>query len=201
MAGAAARRFAAEGAEVFVISIDAAEHADPDNSAVADLSDEAAAVAAFAAARDKLGRLDALFAVAGGSGRRFGDGPLHEVSCPRGKPRCRSTPSTTFLAAREALRFMIDQRPDDDGVRGSIVLMSTVGVRSRPALFATHAYATAKASVIGLRRTTARYYVGHGVRVNALAPATVDTPMAARCRGRRGDPVAYLTASNPWPTG
>jgi NAD(P)-dependent dehydrogenase (short-subunit alcohol dehydrogenase family) len=29
-------------------------------------------------------------------------------------------------------------------------------------------------------RTTAGYYAEHGIRVNALAPATVDTPMAAR---------------------
>ena len=33
-----------------------------------------------AAAVDRFGRIDGLFAVAGGSGRRFGDGPIHEVS-------------------------------------------------------------------------------------------------------------------------
>ena len=47
---------------------------------VADLEDEHAAEAAVAAAVDRFGRIDALFNVAGGSGRRFGDGPIHEMT-------------------------------------------------------------------------------------------------------------------------
>jgi NAD(P)-dependent dehydrogenase (short-subunit alcohol dehydrogenase family) len=183
MAGAAARRFAAAGADVFVISIDVPEH-DFAGSAVADLRDEAAAVAAFTAARARLGRLDALFAVAGGSGRRFGDGPLHDVSLAGWDATMALNATTTFLAAREALRWMLDQPVDGDGQRGSIVLMSSVtAFDPSPRWFATHAYAAAKAAVTGLMRTTAAYYADHGIRVNALAPATVDTPMAARAAG------------------
>ena len=109
-----------------MISIDAAEHADPDARPSPTSADEAATVAAFAAARDTLGRLDALFAVAGGSGRRFGDGPLHDVSLAGWDATMALNATTTFLAAREALRWMIDQPPDDDVQRGSIVLMSSV---------------------------------------------------------------------------
>jgi NAD(P)-dependent dehydrogenase (short-subunit alcohol dehydrogenase family) len=184
MAGAAARRFAAEGAEVFVISIDADEHAVGVAHAVADLRDDDATVAAFAAARDTLPRLDAVFAVAGGSGRRFGDGPLHDVSLAAWDTTLALNSTTCFLATREALRWMTDQPADDDGQRGSIVLMGSVtAFDPSPRWFATHAYAAAKAAVIGLMRTTAGYYAGLGIRVNAIAPATVDTPMAARAAG------------------
>ncbi len=41
----------------------------------ADLTDEGQVEAAVAAAVARFGRLDGLFTVAGGSGRRFGDGP------------------------------------------------------------------------------------------------------------------------------
>src|SRR5688572_10695613 len=102
MAGAAARRFRAEGADVFVISVDA-----------------------FAAARAKLGRLDGVFAVAGGSGRRAGDGPLHDVPLAGWDATMALNATTTFLAMREALRWMIDQPADEDKQRGSIVLMSS----------------------------------------------------------------------------
>ena len=46
---------------------------------VADLTGEEATQAAFARARELLPRLDAAYAVAGGSGRRYGDGPAHAV--------------------------------------------------------------------------------------------------------------------------
>ena len=46
----------------------------------ADLTVEAEVDAAIAAAVTRFGRIDGLFAVAGGSGRRFGDGPIHELS-------------------------------------------------------------------------------------------------------------------------
>ena len=104
IAGAAAHRFAAEGADVFVISLDASDAVDGTCCAGADLADEPSAVEAFAAARDHLGRIDALFAVAGGSGRRFGDGALHEVSAAAWDSTLALNLTTTFLAAREALR-------------------------------------------------------------------------------------------------
>jgi NAD(P)-dependent dehydrogenase (short-subunit alcohol dehydrogenase family) len=197
MAGAAARRFADEGAEVFVISIDADEHAGDIPHAVADLRDEDATVAAFVAARDALPRLDAVFAVAGGSGRRFGDGPLHDVSLAAWDTTLALNTTTCFLATREALRWMTDQPADDDGQRGSIVLMGSVtAFDPSPRWFATHAYAAAKAAVVGLMRTTAGYYAGHGIRVNAIAPATVATPMAARAAGDAAT-VEHLQRKQP----
>ena len=81
MAADAARRFAAEGAQVWVV----ARERDQCEAlglpyALADLADEAAAEAAFAAVRRAVPRIDALYAVAGASGRRLGDGPVHELT-------------------------------------------------------------------------------------------------------------------------
>ena len=198
MAGAAVRRFSCEGAQVFVISLDAAEcEALGMSHAVADLADEDAAVAAFDAARAELGRVDAVLAVAGGSGRRFGDGPLHEVPLAGWDATMTLNATTAFLSGREAVRTMLAQTPDGDGIRGSIVLMSSVSAFDpAPNMFGTHAYAAAKAAILGLVKAAAARYVGDGIRINALAPATVDTPMAARAAADP-DTVAYLRSKQP----
>ena len=166
MAADAARRFADEGAEVWVVA------RDPDQCralglpyAVADLRDEAATEAAFASVRSAHPRIDALYAVAGGSGRRLGDGPVHELSLQAWEGTFALNATPAFLA----------------GTRGSVVLMSSVlAWDPMPALFATHAYAAAKAATIGLVRTMAAYYGEHAIRVNALAPSLVRTPMSTR---------------------
>jgi NAD(P)-dependent dehydrogenase (short-subunit alcohol dehydrogenase family) len=49
-----------------------------------------------------------------------------------------------------------------------------------PEFFATHAYAAAKAAVIGLTKSCAAYYATRGIRFNAIAPGLVETPMARR---------------------
>jgi NAD(P)-dependent dehydrogenase (short-subunit alcohol dehydrogenase family) len=64
---------------------------------------------------------------------------------------------------------------------GSIVLMAsaaaTVGLPSHEAI------AAAKAGVIGLARSAAATYAPKGIRVNAVAPGLVDTPMSAKITG------------------
>jgi NAD(P)-dependent dehydrogenase (short-subunit alcohol dehydrogenase family) len=89
IAEAAALRFAAEGARLFVVALREddcralAEHVGPDTElewVAADLTDESDAERAFAVCANHYGRLDALLACAGGSGRPFGDGPLHSTS-------------------------------------------------------------------------------------------------------------------------
>ena len=102
IAGAAAELFAAEGARVFVTSKTEAHCAELVDRlqatgaeaayAVADLRDQAEANAAVAACQATFGRIDALLAVAGGSGRPFGDGPIQYLD-----RRClglRPSPST-----------------------------------------------------------------------------------------------------------
>jgi len=208
IAAAGARRFAAEGAAVFVVSLDPGEcealaagvaaAGGRCDWAQADLRDEAAAVAAVAAARAAFGRIDALFAVAGGSGRRAGDGPLHEVPLAGWEATFTLNGHPAFLALREALRVMLGQpRPSAGGTRGAAVLVSSVLAHSpSPGRFATHAYAAVKGAEAALARTTAAYYAPEGIRVNAVAPGLVATPMAARATDDP-DIVAYAARKQP----
>ena len=198
MAADAALRFAEEGAAVWVIDRDG-DHCQALGLpyAVADLREEAATEAAFAAVRRAAGRIDALYAVAGASGRPLGDGPVHELSLRAWEGTLAGNATPAFLAAREALRAMLDQEPGPAAGRGSLVLMASVlARRPAPALFATHAYAAAKAATIGLVRAMAAYYAEHGVRVNALAPSLVRTPMSARAAA---DPASVAFAERRQP--
>jgi NAD(P)-dependent dehydrogenase (short-subunit alcohol dehydrogenase family) len=199
MAADAARRFAGEGAQVWVVARDPAEcRALGLPYALADLRDEAATEAAFAAVRRAVPRLDALYAVAGASGRTLGDGPVHQLTLAAWEGTLALNATPAFLAAREALRAMLAQPPGPSGSRGSLVLMSSVLASAPlPALFATHAYAAAKAATVGLVRAMAAYYAEHGIRVNALAPALVDTPMSARAAADE----ASVAAARRWPAG
>lgn len=64
---------------------------------------------------------------------------------------------------------------------GSIVLMSSAAAATG---LANHeAIAAAKAGVEGLARAAAATYASSGIRVNAVAPGLVDTPLAARLVG------------------
>lgn len=202
IAAAAAHRFAAEGAVVFTVSVDesecvalnrALEEAGHDHAwAAADLRDEDATVAAFAACTERFGRIDGLFAVAGGSGRRLGDGALHEIALEGWQRTIDLNLTTTFLAAREAVKHMLENQNG-----GAIVVTSSVLAEwPSPDLFATHAYATAKGAQLALVRSAAARYAGDGIRVNAIAPAVVTTPMSTRAQN---DPTtaAYVAKKQP----
>ncbi len=203
IADAGARRFALDGAVVGVIARDADECEALAGSiveaggraawSVADLRDEGATTAAFAALRAAIGPPDGLFAVAGGSGRRFGDGPIHEASLEGWRETLDLNGVPTFLAAREAVRAMLP--PGGHG--GSIVIVTSVLASDPvPDLFATHAYAAIKGAQDALARTMAATYAPHGIRVNALAPGLVATPMSARAQGDETT-TAYIARKQP----
>ena len=65
-----------------------------------------------------------------------------------------------------------------------------------PAYFATHGYAASKGAIDSLARSLAASYAPHGIRVNAIAPALVATPMSRRAQA---DPeiAAYLAEKQP----
>jgi NAD(P)-dependent dehydrogenase (short-subunit alcohol dehydrogenase family) len=193
IAAASARRFAAEGATVAVISRTAASCEALARSITAagglahaftaDLTDVPAAVAATEAAIAALGRVDGLFNVAGGSGRRMGDGPLHELTAEAYEATMRLNATTHVTVTAPVLRAMLAQEPDADGARGAILNMGSVlATKPVPELFGTHAYATAKGAVAALTITTAAYYAPHGIRINMVAPALTISRMSERAQ-------------------
>ena len=194
IAAASARRLAAEGALVFVVSrtedhvraladelIGSGAKAD---WAIADLTKEAEVDAAIAAAVERFGRIDGLFAVAGGSGRRFGDGPIHALTDDGWEQTLAMNLKSQALTCRAVVRQMLAQEPNGSGTRGSILLMGSVTASDPvPAFFATHAYAAAKGATTALMTTMAATYAADGIRVNAVAPSVTQTPMATRAAG------------------
>lgn len=122
------------------------------------------------------GGFDGLYHVAGGSGRKVGDGPLHELTLEGWGKTLELNLTSLMLSNQAAVRQFLKQ-----GTGGSILNMSSVlGFSPSPGYFATHAYAAAKSAVSGFTRSVASYYAKDNIRVNAIAPALVETPMAKR---------------------
>jgi NAD(P)-dependent dehydrogenase (short-subunit alcohol dehydrogenase family) len=146
---------------------------------VGDATDPATAPEAIDAAVGRFGRFDALYHVAGGSGRRMGDGPLHECSDEGWGATLELNLTGLFYSNRAAVRQFLRQ-----GTGGAVLNMASVlAYAPSPKHFATHAYAAAKAAVIGMTRSAAAYYAPHDVRFNVIAPALVETPMSRRAAG------------------
>ena len=137
---ASARRFLEEGARVVV----AGQSPEVGRSAMAqlaplgpvweiafELASGAPEVARlFTFALDALGgRLDVLLHVAGISGRKFGDGPLHECSDGGWDRVMEVNAAGVFLTNRAAVRFMLRQPVDAFGLRGTVV---NVGLGAGP---------------------------------------------------------------------
>ena len=150
------------GGDAFVLSADAAR------------SDTAPQ--AIEQALNRFGGFHGLYHVAGGSGRQMGDGPLHELTDAGWEATLNLNLTSVFYSNRAAVLQFQRQKSG-----GSILnLTSVLAYSPSPRFFATHAYATAKAAIIGLTCTSAAYYASASIRFNALAPALVETPMAQR---------------------
>lgn len=172
IAEATALKAAGRGWRVFVVG------REEDAEFVADLRDEDAVQKAFEACVKKFGGLDAVFNVAGSSGRRFGDGPVHECTLDGWEQTFAANARPAFLVSRAAVRYwLIENKP------GALLNVSSVLAFSpEPKHFATHAYASAKAATIAMSHSMAAQYASNGIRVNVLAPALVKTPMSARAQ-------------------
>ena len=130
----------------------------------------------FREAISVLGGLDVLYHVAGISGRRHGDGPLHECSVDGWQATIDANLKSTFLTNRGALRYFLRE-----GRPGTILNMaSTLAFSPSPRYFDTCAYAATKGGIIAMSRLAAASYASKGIRVNVIAPGLIDTPMAQR---------------------
>jgi NAD(P)-dependent dehydrogenase (short-subunit alcohol dehydrogenase family) len=192
IAAATAERALAAGARVFLVGLEPPAASLAVASLVGDLRAPGVADEAVRRCVERFGRVDALFNVAGGSGRRAGDGPVHECTDAGWDATLDTNLTTAFRLSRAALRQMLAQPPDAGGRRGAILHMGSVlAVAPEPEHFATHAYAASKGALIALTRSMAAYYAPHGIRVNAVAPGLVRTPMSARAQA---DPAVMATA-------
>jgi NAD(P)-dependent dehydrogenase (short-subunit alcohol dehydrogenase family) len=136
------------------------------------------AVRAIQAGLQQFGGFHGLYHVAGGSGRKQGDGPLHTISDEGWTYTLQENLTSIFYSNRAALDQFLKQ-----GGGGAILNMSSVlGFSPSAKFFSTHAYATTKAAIIGLSKSAAAYYAKDRIRINVLAPALVATPMSQRAQ-------------------
>jgi len=167
--------FAHEGAAVAVLDLDqercrsvAAELGEDGAKTcgvAANVGDESDVKRAFAAIKDALGEVDILVNNAG-IGAMV---PFDEMTVESWDEMMRVNLRSMFLCTREVLPAMRRK-----GWGRVINVASQVAHRGAPGL--TH-YAASKAGVLGFTRSLAYEVAREGVTVNALAPASVDTPM------------------------
>jgi NAD(P)-dependent dehydrogenase (short-subunit alcohol dehydrogenase family) len=195
----AARAFVAEGAKVVVVGRDP-EKVEAARKVlggqvlgfVADATDPKAAAAAIQIASGNFGGFHGLYHVAGGSGRRQGDGPLHEITDEGWEFTLMENLTALFYSNRAAARQFLKQESG-----GSVLNMGSVlGFSPSPYYFSTHAYAAAKSAVVGFTKASAAYYAAANIRFNVLAPALVATPMSQRAQADQ-ELLAFVSTKQP----
>jgi NAD(P)-dependent dehydrogenase (short-subunit alcohol dehydrogenase family) len=138
------------------------------------------------------GGLDGLYHVAGGSGRKMGDGPLHEITLEGWNQTLALNLTSLMLSNRAAVRVFLKSKHG-----GTILNMSSVlGYSPVSRYFTTHSYAAAKAAVIGLSRSLAACYAKDNIRINVIAPGLIETPMAQRA-ATDPDIMGYIRKKQP----
>jgi 3-oxoacyl-[acyl-carrier protein] reductase len=136
---------------------------------IADVTDPDAIHALRRETEERLGPVDLVAAVAGGQGA---PARITELAPETWHATVDVNLTSVFLTLREFLPGMVERR------RGAVVTMSsTAGRMNTPA---SPAYGAAKAGLLMLTHQAAAQVADSGVRINAIAPATVRTERLAR---------------------
>ncbi|MFT3798304.1 SDR family NAD(P)-dependent oxidoreductase [Microbacterium sp.] len=198
---AIAERFAAEGAQVVVVGrrrepLEQVAAATGAHVVVADAADTAGVRAGVAEVRERFGRIDVLVNNAGG----HGFATVGDTEDADWEASLRANLTTAFTMTREALPALRASG------RGRVVVVSSLsGLFAGPSVAG---YTVGKHALIGLTRSLARDYGRDGVRVNAICPGWVRTPMAdaemdefAGHAGLHDRDTAYATVTRDVPLG
>ena len=185
---ATAELFAEEGARVVLADIarDAAEEAAAGigkeggsaTAVAADVSSEAGVEAVVATAEDAFGPVDVLVNNAGVELKKL----VEDTSLEEWNRILRTNLTSAFLMSRRVIRGMKKRR------RGVIVMNSSVG--NFIAATKSSAYGASKAGMMALARSLALEGAPYDIRVNAVCPGVIDTPMNERNLARSEDPEA-----------
>lgn len=195
----AAKAFVAEGANVVVVGRDKESVAETKklfeknaDAFRADATNPATAIKAINLCLNKFGSFDGLYHVAGGSGRKMGDGPLHELTLDGWNKTMDLNLTSLMLSNQAAVKKFLELKKS-----GTILNVGSIlGLYPSPKYFSTHSYAAAKSAVIGFSKSVAAYYAKNNIRVNLIAPALVETPMAQRAANDE-DILEFIKTKQP----
>jgi NAD(P)-dependent dehydrogenase (short-subunit alcohol dehydrogenase family) len=161
-----ARLFAAEGARV--VGIDLSAQAEGELTIEADVSDEGQVVEAFRRVADELGRIDVLMNNAGIN--PTDDGSVLETSLDSWQRVQDVNLRSVFLCCKHGIPHLLES-----GGGSVINVASFVAVMG--AAVSQISYTASKGAVLSLSRELGVEFASRGVRVNALCPGPVNTPL------------------------
>jgi NAD(P)-dependent dehydrogenase (short-subunit alcohol dehydrogenase family) len=144
-----------------------------------DVTDEASVQAMVAEAVAFGGRVDGLVNAAGVAG----GGPVHNLPAAEWHRVIGVNLTGTYLVAKHVIAQMLDQELLEGG-RGSIVTVASIEGLEGTA--GGSSYSASKGGVVLLTKNMAIDYAGMGIRVNAVCPGFVDTPMTRAIFGLPG---------------
>ena len=161
-----ALRFAEEGAQV--VGVDLAEVRGVDLSVVADVSDEDAVRDVYAQARERFGRVDVIFNNAGIN--PTDDGSVLDTSLEAWQRVQDVNLRSVFLCCKHGIPHLLD-------AGGGSVINTASFVAVMGAATSQISYTASKGAVLALSRELGVEFARRGVRVNALCPGPVATPL------------------------
>jgi NAD(P)-dependent dehydrogenase (short-subunit alcohol dehydrogenase family) len=164
--GATAALFEREGAHV--VGVDLLSHSVGEHSLVADVTDEAAVAALYEGVRERFGRIDVLFNNAGIAPPD--DGSVLETSLEAWERVQATNLRSVFLCCKHGIPHLVA------GGGGSVINTASF-VAVMGSATSQISYTASKGGVLALSRELGVQFAKQGVRVNALCPGPVETPL------------------------